>query len=237
MLPTAGERLIRAHALGRLNRLKKLRAEKMKKTSADRTPMLSQVGEVLKRSGYEHEKPADIIKRVIAKGKVLPEQTSKLSGGAPPTSSHHQLGVRRDRPKLEIGQDDTNPKLAGHIGRAIAGASKPMYSGQDISRALGSDPSTGWEKLTEQHAREMLKHALLGAAAGVGARFLGGLGRVVARVAGPKAGLATVRAGRSVGRFAARRPITTGATGASFLAPSKGPQMPSMMPMTPMGAR
>jgi hypothetical protein len=279
-MPTVGENLIRTHALGRLNRLKKLRAEKMKKTSSDRTPMLSQVGEVLKRSGYEHEKPADIIKRVIAKGKVLPEPAAKMSlSEAGPTSSHHQLGARRTS-TLDIGMDSTNPKLAGsflpRIGAAIggklkgvAGKAKPVaaprvgtavkavktkpakpfvstkwtgggggeFTGRDVSRALGSDPNKGWERLGEEEAREMLKHALLGAVAGMGARVLGGLARGVGRVAGPKAGIGTMRAGKAVGGFASRRPITAGAMTHSMIAPQRGSSAPPMMPTLSMGAR
>lgn len=72
--------------------------------------MLSQAGNILRQAGILQEKPATIVKRVIAKGKVLEENVGKLSA-APPTSSYSKAPAKKQG-KLDIPQDDTNPKLA-----------------------------------------------------------------------------------------------------------------------------
>ena len=55
--------------------------------------------------------------------------------------------------------------------------------------------------------------------------------------AGPKVGRGAYKGMLRGGQMMSRRPISTGAIGGSMLAPNKGPQMPSMMPITPMGTR
>ena len=100
------------------------------KAADARTPMLSQVGNLLRQSGILQEKPATIVKRVIAKGKVLDENVRKFSS-VPPDSSHHEGLVVRKRGKIDTPKDDTNPKLAG--ARAML---KEAVSQRLVSRAI-----------------------------------------------------------------------------------------------------
>jgi len=93
------------------------RRSRMKIASEEKgaAPMLSQVGNVLKSSGIEHR--AEIVKRILMKGKPLNPAVVK-AGSAPPTSSHHEGPVRK-RGKIETPQDDTNPKLAEFLKNAL----------------------------------------------------------------------------------------------------------------------
>jgi hypothetical protein len=141
-MPTVGEKVLRHHALGHLNRLKRLGTKKMKKAASERVPMESQIGKVLEEAGIEYVKPATIIKRIVAKGKPVPEGASKFSQSeAGPGSSHHQLGVRRDKPELQIGQDDTNPKLAReYLKQALATSKQMLSKHKNVNAPLGGRP-------------------------------------------------------------------------------------------------
>ena len=144
-MPTVGERVLRHHALGHLNRLKRLGTKKMKKAASERVPMESQIGKVLKDAGIEYVKPATIIKRIIAKGRPIPDGATKFSGSAPgsapPTSSHHQLPIRRTS-TLDIGQDSTNPKLSeedvrGILKKALLNPKQLLSKTKNVMAPLG----------------------------------------------------------------------------------------------------
>ena len=140
-MPTVGERVLRHHALGHLNRLKRLGTKKMKKSASERVPMESQIGKVLKDAGIEHVKPATIIKRIVAKGKPVVEGAVKFSGSAPgsapPTSSHHELPIRRTS-TLAIGQDSTNPKLARELlKKALLSPKQLLSKTKNVMAPLG----------------------------------------------------------------------------------------------------
>lgn len=222
-MATAGETFLRQNMLGLLNRLRRLGSGRMKlamEKEAGRTPMLSQLGSILAEAGSQ-EKPATIIKRVIAKGKVLPETAAKLSA-APPTSSHHE-GLVRKR-----GVVDT-PKIAAVPVKALQGAAKAVtappkirvkaftpktvgvphpaeHTPRQISQALGGNPDEGWMKLTAHEAREILKEAIA----------MTPFAKAIARrkVGGPTdTGLILRRSGPQAGSFSVRQPRLPGSVG------------------------
>lgn len=61
----------------------KLRLGVPKTASQDRTPMLSQLGRILKESGITHVKPAEIVKRVLAKATPVSAETIRKVSGSP----------------------------------------------------------------------------------------------------------------------------------------------------------
>jgi hypothetical protein len=133
---------------------------------ASETPMLSQVGSVMKSSGIEHR--AEIVKRILMKGKPL--NPAVKTSSAPPTSSHHGAPARRPG-KLEIPQMDSSTKISAdadlikasllmpRVGGLLSGAKMPLSTAKGVVRGAEKrvSPSAMWSGTKGSGARAQFK--------------------------------------------------------------------------------
>lgn len=199
-MATTGEQFLRSNMLGRLNRLRRLAAKRVKlameKEAVGGAPMRSQLGSILEEAGLSQDKSSTIIKRVIAKGKPVPEEAAKLSA-APPVKALSAAKSVIAPPKIRV--KPFAPKTVGVPHPA-------EHTPRQISQALGGNPDEGWMKLTAHEAREILKEAIA----------MTPFAKAIARrkIGGPTdTGLIMRKSGPQAGSFSVRQPRLPGSVG------------------------
>lgn len=184
------------------------------KDAVDRTPMRSQLGRILSESGIQHEKPAEIVKRVITKASpVTAENVRKLSMDLGLLKAAVTMVRAKTRALKPLPTSVSTPRGPVSAPKKVDPPPHPDSVGYSVSKAMGGNPSEGWERLSAAQAIEMLKAALSKQAAA--APMTPFAKAIVNRKIGKPTdtGLFMRRSGPSAGSLASRAPRVPGIGG------------------------